>query len=85
MLMPPIRILMFAHMETNPSWNARSVSARTSALVFANALLMRSVTSGASSTEDAFTHHVPTVPGLPSDSSRYFWWNMTLRSSAVPS
>ena len=57
----PIRILMFPHIETKLIWNARSVSARTSAELFANALLMRSITNGASSADVARTHHAPTL------------------------
>ena len=56
----PIRILMLPHMDTMLIWNARSVSARTSAEVFSKALLMESTTTGISSMLRTLTHQVPT-------------------------
>jgi hypothetical protein len=76
--------LMFPHMETKLSMKARSVSARTSEAVFWKVWLIAAITCGMSSALATFAHHVPTVPGSPMASSRYLWWNITLRSSTVP-
>ena len=72
-LMLPMRNLIPPHIETNAAWNARSLSARTSFAEFAKALLIVSITSGMTSVDVTFIHHMPVCPQSCMASSRYLW------------
>ena len=61
----------FPIIEMKLSWKARSLSARTSAELFAKARLTVSITFGMSSMDFTFNHHMPTEPCVPQPSSRY--------------
>ena len=52
--------LMLPSIEMKPSWKARSLSARTSAEVFSNALFTAAITPGMSAADFTLSHHMPT-------------------------
>ena len=68
-LMEPISSFTLPSMLMKLIWNARSVSARTSAAVFSKALFTRPITSLATPADATRRYHVPTVPGSPRSSS----------------